>query len=156
MKNWLELYQLRYLALHGLSSYFANILVRGRQSGSSPALVNVSLFIQIYLKMYFPVSFPCGLLHDISLIRYRAFMRPHVLIMSMYFIANVSTITIKHNNQLCRHRYPFTPGVERSNDCKVSFKKTRPRSRPGFEPTLWRLSHQNKCATFKCLAIVHP
>ena len=33
-------------------------------SGSSPALVNFSLFIQIYLKMY-PVSFPCGLLHDI-------------------------------------------------------------------------------------------
>ena len=33
------------------------------QSGS-PALVNFSLFIQIYLKMY-PVSFPCGLLHDI-------------------------------------------------------------------------------------------
>ena len=33
-------------------------------AGSSPALVNFSLFIQIYLKMY-PVSFPCGLLHDI-------------------------------------------------------------------------------------------
>ena len=33
------------------------------KTSSSPALVNFSLFIQIYLKMY-PVSFPCGLLHD--------------------------------------------------------------------------------------------
>ena len=32
-------------------------------AGSSPALVNLSLFNQIYLKMY-PVSFPCGLLHE--------------------------------------------------------------------------------------------
>ena len=31
---------------------------------AGPALVNISLFIQIYVKMY-PVSFPCGLLHDI-------------------------------------------------------------------------------------------
>ena len=39
-----------------------------RQSGGPqvqvPPLVIFSLFIQIYLKMY-PVSFPCGLLHDI-------------------------------------------------------------------------------------------
>ena len=32
-------------------------------AGSSPALVNLSLFIQNLSKMY-PVSFPCGLLHD--------------------------------------------------------------------------------------------
>ena len=35
-------------------------------AGSSPALVNFSLFIQMYLKLY-PFSFPCGLLHDIIL-----------------------------------------------------------------------------------------
>ena len=33
-------------------------------AGSSSALVNFSFFIQIYLKNVFPVSFPCGLLHD--------------------------------------------------------------------------------------------
>ena len=33
-------------------------------AGSNPVLVNFSLFIQIYLKMY-PASFPCGLLHNI-------------------------------------------------------------------------------------------
>ena len=34
-------------------------------AGSNPGIVNCSLFIQNVSKMY-PVSFPCGLLHDIS------------------------------------------------------------------------------------------
>ena len=55
------------ISVHWRSPYFVNIFVRGapvRSHDQVPALVNFYLFIQICLKMY-PVSFPCGLLHDI-------------------------------------------------------------------------------------------
>ena len=51
---------------------------------------------------------------------------------------------IKHNNQLCPRRYPFTPGWREAITVKVSCSRTQaPWSRSGFEPTCWRLGHQN-------------
>ena len=45
---------------------------------------------------------------------------------------------LKYNNQLCPHRYPFTPGWRR-NYGKVSCSRTKaPRSRSGFKPTFWK------------------
>ena len=51
---------------------------------------------------------------------------------------------IKHNNQLCPHRYPFSPGWREAIMVKcLAQGQQASRSQPGFELTFWRLSHQN-------------
>ena len=53
-------------------------------AGSSPALINFSLFKSKIIEKLYPVSFPCGLLHDIYKKLYPFMVHPLLPVPRLY------------------------------------------------------------------------